>query len=84
MNCSLKLILDRAFRSEQDPRLYIVKDDLPSENTSATLSVFDQMNLFDPSNDLSKRLVTSLKNDDEGRWKDEPLIFRKASKIVVR
>ena len=45
------------FRSEQDVRLYIVKDDLPNESSSASASVFDQLNLFDNTNDVLKRMV---------------------------
>ncbi len=58
--CNLKLFF--YYRSTQDSRLYIVKDDLSQENSPQTLSVFDQLNLFDNPNDLTKRFVT--KNKD--------------------
>ncbi|UJR35734.1 hypothetical protein I4U23_028484 [Adineta vaga] len=43
-------------KSTQDSRLYIVKDDLPRERHSQTTSAFDQLNLFDNSNDVMKRI----------------------------
>jgi len=42
-------------KSEQDQRLYIVRDNFPDENFSASASLFDQLNLFDNSNDPFKR-----------------------------
>ena len=47
----------KIFRSEQDQRLYIVRDNFPDENFSASASLFDQLNLFDNSNDPFKRSV---------------------------
>ncbi|CAF1424033.1 unnamed protein product [Adineta steineri] len=46
----------RLEKSTQDARLYIVKDDLPKRNLSQSLSAFDQLNLFDSSNDVMRRL----------------------------
>ncbi len=48
-------------RSKQDSRLHIVKDDHSQEDTSQTISVFDQLNLFDNSNDIMKRIVNQNK-----------------------
>ncbi|CAF2249750.1 unnamed protein product [Rotaria magnacalcarata] len=42
-------------KSTQDTRLYIVKDDFPQADSSQAISVFDQLNLFDNSNDSVKR-----------------------------
>ena len=44
-------------RSVQDQRLYIVKDEEFENNNSAPASIFDQLNLFDNTNDLLKRSV---------------------------
>jgi Asp-tRNA(Asn)/Glu-tRNA(Gln) amidotransferase C subunit len=50
-----------SIRSPQDSRLHIVKDDLPQEDMSEAISAFDQLNLFDNSNDIMKRIVNSKK-----------------------
>ncbi len=47
-------------RSTQDSRLHIVKDDPLEEDTSQQISAFDQLNLFDNSNDILKRIVNIL------------------------
>ncbi|CAF0878331.1 unnamed protein product [Adineta steineri] len=46
-------------KSPQDNRLYIVKGEIEQENISQPISAFDQMNLFDNSNDLMKRIKGS-------------------------
>ena len=45
-------------RSPQDSRLYIVKDDVQQQNISEPISAFDQLNLFDNSSDVIKRVVS--------------------------
>ncbi len=47
-------------RSPQDSRLHVVKDDLPQETVSQPISAFDQLNLFDNSNDIMKRMVNQI------------------------
>ncbi|CAF0925791.1 unnamed protein product [Rotaria sordida] len=42
-------------KSTQDTRLYIVKDNLRRDISSQSISAFDQLNLFDNSNDIMKR-----------------------------
>lgn len=46
-------------RSPQDDRLHIVRDEIVKEVTREPVSAFDQMNLFDNTNDVLKRIVRS-------------------------
>ncbi|CAF2374796.1 unnamed protein product [Rotaria sp. Silwood2] len=43
-------------KSTQDNQLYIVKDDLPQANIIEPISAFDQLNLFDDSSSMMKRI----------------------------
>ncbi|CAF4740605.1 unnamed protein product [Rotaria sp. Silwood1] len=43
-------------KSTQDSQIYIAKDDLPQENITESISVFDQLNLFDDSSSMMKRI----------------------------
>lgn len=47
-------------RSPQDNQLYLVRDELAEpQNSTEPVSVFDQMNLFDDSTHMMKRIVSS-------------------------
>lgn len=46
-------------KSSQDSRLYVVKDDFPSEISMPSISLFDQLNLFDSSTSNPNRFKTN-------------------------
>ena len=57
-NTSEKLSFDYLnLRSPRDNRLYIVREEIPHESQPQPVSAYDQLNLFDNSNDLLKRIV---------------------------
>jgi len=71
-------------RSKQDSRLHIVKDDHSQEDTSQTISVFDQLNLFDNSNDIMKRIVNRKKKTKFNMFLFNIYIFREEQILVVQ
>lgn len=50
-------MLSFSSRSSQDSRLYVVKDDVRTENLIPQISLFDQLNLFDNSASNPNRFV---------------------------
>ncbi|CAF0782574.1 unnamed protein product [Adineta ricciae] len=46
-------------KSPRDNRLYIVREEIPQESQPQPVSAYDQLNLFDNSNDLFKRIKGS-------------------------